>query len=183
MSEEAPHGTANPEPDDEQTGSARSVVVGGSQGVIYGDRTTNSFESIAMVVAGATLLPFLQALWGAAGTRVGERLDDATRGALRRVLRRELEESPLGDSADYRHLTSPGGTRIRIDADMPEQALSQLLTLAFEPLEEDGPDVPALVRWTSGGWLATVARSGQLHDLNWDTGRSCWVDASATPTA
>ncbi|WP_406242765.1 hypothetical protein [Streptomyces anulatus] len=143
----------------------------------------NSIQSIAMVFAGATLLPFLQALWGAAGTRVGERLDDATRGALRRVLRRELEESPLGDSADCRHLTSPGGTRIRIDADMPEQALSQLLTLAFEPLEEDGPDVPALVRWTSGGWLATVARSGQLHDLNWDTGRSCWVDASATPTA
>lgn len=150
MSEEAPHGMANPEPDDEQTGSARSVVIGKSRVVIYVERTTNSFESIAMLVAGATLLPFLQALSGAAGTRAGERLDDATRGALRRVLRRELEESPLGDSADYRHLTSPGGTRIRIDADMPEQALSQLLTLAFEPLEEDGPDVPALVRWTSG---------------------------------
>ncbi|WP_257138059.1 hypothetical protein [Streptomyces sp. b84] len=151
--------------------------------MIYGDPTTNSFESIAMLVAGATLLPFLHALWGAAGTRVGERLDDATHGALRRVLRRELEESSLGGSAAYRHLTSPGGTRIRIDADMPVQALSQLLTLAFEPLEEDGPDVPALVRWISGGWLATVARSGQLYDLNWDAERSCWVGASATPTA
>lgn len=96
MSEEAPHETANPEPDDAQTRTEPFVMVREEArgAVIRGDE--NSVQSIAMFVAGATLLPFLQALWGAAGTRVGERLDDVTRGALRRVLRRELEESPRG---------------------------------------------------------------------------------------
>ncbi|MFI7320183.1 hypothetical protein [Streptomyces venezuelae] len=141
-----------------------------------------SDQAVVMFVAGATLLPFLQAMWSAVGTRIGERLDDAARGALGRVLRRELEETPLRDAATHRYLRSSGGTRVRIDADMPEEALRQLLTMAFEPLEEGARDVPALVRWTSDGWLATVARSGRLYDLNWDLERSCWVDVSARPT-
>ncbi|MER6408296.1 hypothetical protein ABT269_33395 [Streptomyces viridosporus] len=180
MSAELPRETASPEPPTQP-----EPVVGdeeAAQGSI--DTVANGTDqSIVMFVAGATLLPFLQAVWGAVGTRIGERLDDTTRSALSRVLRRELEETPLRDGATHRHLRSPGGTRIRIDAGMPEEALQQLLTMAFEPLEEGGSDVPALVRWTSGSWLATVARSGRLCDLNWDAERSCWVDASATPTA
>ncbi|NEB04324.1 hypothetical protein [Streptomyces sp. SID13726] len=136
------------------------------------------------IAAGATLLPFLQALAGAVGTRVGERLDDAARGALRRLLRRELEEGAPGESGPApRFLTTQGGTRIRLDADLPEEALPQLLTMAFGPLEEGDPDAPALVRWTSAGWLATVADSGQLHDLNWDFGRSEWVGSTASPAS
>ncbi|MFJ2101487.1 hypothetical protein ACIOHR_30440 [Streptomyces anulatus] len=64
-----------------------------------------------------------------------------------------------------------------------EEALPELLVMAFERLEEGDPDAPALVRWTSAGWLATVVLSGQLYDLNWDIERSDWVGFPASPTA
>ncbi|WP_330476767.1 hypothetical protein OG301_00155 [Streptomyces platensis] len=157
---------------------SKSVAIGRDpQGsFVIGDN-----NSVAMFIAGATLLPFLQALWAVVGTRIGERLDDATRGALRRLLRRELEEG-FGSSPTPRLLTTPAGTQIRLDADTPEEALPQLLSMAFERLEEGVPNAPALVRWTSAGWLATVARSGQLYDLTWDIERSDWVGPSASPT-
>ena len=148
MSAEPARGTASPEsaPEPEHAGGEEEAAQR-SFGVV----ANSSPDAIVMFVAGATLLPFLQAMWGAVGARIGERLDDTTRGALSRVLRRELEETPLRDGATHRYLRSPGGTRVGIDAGMPEEALQQLLTMAFEPLEEGGPDVPALVRWTSGG--------------------------------
>ncbi len=144
-----------------------------------------SSSQVAYFAAAATLLPFLQALGTAVGTRIGERLDDATRGALRRILRRELERStsrtsdPSGISGIS--LATPGGTRIRLDADTPAEALPQLLTMRFERLEEQGSDAPGLVRWTQEGWLATIARSGQLCDLTWDPGRTTWVADSTPP--
>ncbi|MER7929788.1 hypothetical protein ABTY96_42785 [Streptomyces sp. NPDC096057] len=153
----------------------------------FGDRAHihhggGNYNFAYAVVAGSALLPFLQALGTAVGTRVGERLDDATRGALRRILRRELEQrAPRGSSPAPRVLSSPGGTRIRLDPDMPEEALAQLLTLVFERLEAGDPDAPALVRWTPTGWLATVARAGQLYDLSWDSQRSQWVESPAPP--
>lgn len=134
----------------------------------------------AMFVAGATLLPFLQALGTAMGTRIGERLDDTTRRALRKILRRELEGGETcGDSPTPKLLATQGGTQIQLDADMPEEALPQLLAMTFEPLE--GGDTAALVRWTQTGWLATVARSGQLYDLRWDSQRSDWVGHPSSP--
>ncbi|MEU8669457.1 hypothetical protein OG333_37250 (plasmid) [Streptomyces anulatus] len=150
---------------------------------VQGTVVIGNHNSAAMFIAGATLLPFLQALWGVMGTRIGERLDDTARGALRRILRRELEQGRArGNSPAPRLLTTPGGTQIRLDADMPEEALPHLLDMVFERLEEGDPDAPALVRWTPAGWLATVARSGQLYDLSWDSQRSDWVRLPASPT-
>jgi hypothetical protein len=136
MSAEPARETASPD-----SASQPELVVGEGEGA---ERSTGTVvndpdQAVVMFVAGATLLPFLQAVWGAVGTRIGERLDDTARGALSRILRRELEETPLRDAATHRYLRSSGGTRVRIDADMPEEALRQLLTMAFEPLEEGPP--------------------------------------------
>ncbi|WP_141666029.1 hypothetical protein [Streptomyces hirsutus] len=140
-------------------------------------------NSVVAFVAAATLLPFLQALGTAVGTRVGEHLDAGTRKTLRRILRRELERgTPREGSPLPGVLTTQAGTRIRFDADTPEEALPQLLAMTFERLEQGASDLPALVRWTAAGWLATVARSGQLYDLNWDPERTEWVPVASPPT-
>ncbi|MFE5097357.1 hypothetical protein ACFRCI_45525 [Streptomyces sp. NPDC056638] len=148
-----------------------------------GEAIAHTGEAVAVFAATATLLPFLQALGTTVGTRVGERLNDATRGTLRRILRRELErETPRAGRPLPGILTTPAGTRIRFDTDTPEEALPQLLAMTFERLEQDVPDLPALVRWTPTGWLATVASAGQLYDLNWDPEQTEWVPAPSPPT-
>lgn len=177
----------NPKPPESQglppaTPSPWDIRVSNAQGVQVGVVSSQVFFFAA---ATATLVPFLQALGTVVGTRIGERLDDATRGALRRMLRRELEQATPGASgpASIRLSTTSGGTRIQLDAGMPEEALPQLLSMTFERLEEDGSDAPALVRWTQAGWLATVARSGQLCDLIWDAQREDWVPTLSPPTS
>jgi hypothetical protein len=134
-----------------------------------------------MFIAGATLVPFLQTLSAVVGTRTGERLDDATRGLLRRLLRHELQQGDPGGDGPPRFLETPAGTRIRLSADTPAEALPQLLAMAFEQLEQDSSEAQALVRWTPAGWLATVARSGQLYDLTWDPEQTTWVADSPPP--
>ncbi|MER7178139.1 hypothetical protein ABT404_01345 [Streptomyces hyaluromycini] len=170
--EPLPENPTTPEPERIRSGCVQGTMVVGNY---------NSVGSAAVFLAGATLLPFVQAVWAVVGTRAGERLDDTTRGALRRILRRELEQgAPRGSSPAPRLLTTPGGTQIRLDADMPEEALPQLLAMVFERLEEGDLNAPALVRWHPAGWLATVARSGQLYDLTWDSRRSDWVRSPAS---
>lgn len=138
---------------------------------------------LGMFIAGATLLPFLQSLAAVVGTRAGERLDGATHGILRRLLRRELEQAGPGGDCPPRFLETSAGTRIRLSADTPVEALPQLLAMTFEQLEQDSPDTQALVRWTPAGWLATVTRSGQLYDLTWDPEQTNWVADSPPPPA
>lgn len=172
MPEEPPAGNpATPESERPDPPGPGSIVINrrGDSGVVYNAGS----NGVVMFIAGATVLPFLQALWAVVGTRVGERLDDATRRALRRILRRELEQGARGSSPEPRILVTEGGTKVQLDPDMPEEALPQLLYMVFDRLEEDADAV--LVRWTPAGWLATVARAGRLHDLKWDRGRLDWV--------
>ncbi|MFE7759744.1 hypothetical protein, partial [Streptomyces sp. NPDC057429] len=148
------------------------------------DNALFTVEAVTAFAATATLLQFLQALGTTVGTRIGERLDDATRGTLRRILRRELErEAPSTARPLPGILTTSAGTQIRFDVDTPEEALPQLLAMTFERLERDVPDLPALIRWTPAGWLATVASSGQLYDLKWDPERTEWLPSLPPPTS
>ncbi|MFC5959017.1 hypothetical protein ACFP51_32655 [Streptomyces pratens] len=140
---------------------------------------SGSLDMVMSFAAAATLVPFLQALSGAVGTKVATRLDDATRRTVRRVLRRELRRFDQRSTRALGTLATTGGTQIRFEAHTPEDALPQLLAMTFETIERPAPDVPALVRWTPAGWLATVSRSGQLHDLHWDPEQVAWI--STTP--
>ncbi|MGW2788080.1 hypothetical protein ACWC3X_44205 [Streptomyces populi] len=124
---------------------------------------------------GATLVPFLQALSSTLGTKVATRLDDATRRTVRRVLRRELPQFDQRSTRALGTLSTTGGTQIRFEAHTPEEALPQLLAMTFDTIEQPTPDAPALVRWTGSGWLATVSRSGQLHDFRWDPEQAVWI--------
>ncbi|MFD8738503.1 hypothetical protein ACFV06_26820 [Streptomyces sp. NPDC059618] len=130
---------------------------------------------VGVAVATAALAPFLQSLVSALGTRVGERLDDATRARLGRLLRRQIPAQ--SDRGSMFLLSGSERTRIQIDIDMPPEALRLLPGMDLEGLEE-GSDIPALLRWTPAGWLATVSRSHQLEDLLWNAERGAW-----TPTA
>ncbi|WP_225828782.1 hypothetical protein [Streptomyces naphthomycinicus] len=141
-------------------------------------------DKVAVFLAAATLVPFLQAVASAVGSDVGARLNRATRSALKQILQRELERESSAGETVQKVLTTPRGTRVCLDTDMPEEALAQLLVMTFETLEPDNSDIPALVRWTSAGWLATVVRVGGLTDRVWDPERAEWVaphDHRTTP--
>lgn len=138
-----------------------------------------SVDMYFAAAAAATLAPFLQALSSTLGTKIATRLDDATRRTVRRVLRRELPRVDQRSTRALGILATSGGTQIRFEAHTPEDALPQLLAMTFETIERPTPDVPALVRWTPTGWLATVSRSGQLHDFRWDPAQAVWIPATS----
>ncbi|MFF3617404.1 hypothetical protein [Streptomyces sp. NPDC002580] len=159
--------------DSEQTDFAATYRLITSDGFRTLEEGQQVGDLAVWAVATVALAPFLQAVATVVGTRAGERLDDATRTRLRRLLRRRIPPRP--DNRASMLLTSISGkTRIQVDVAMPEGALPLLLTMTLDQLEA-GSNTQALVRWTQAGWLATVSRSQQLEDLIWNAERQEWT--------
>ncbi len=121
--------------------------------------------------------PFLQAMATHFGSRLAGAIDEATRTALRRFLRREAAERS-GTSAAPINLRTDHGWRVTFDPDTPAEALAQLLdihTATAPPLATE-PEPRLTWQQPGPGWQLVGVESGTLVLRAWDPAAKCWGD-------
>lgn len=134
---------------------------------------------IPALITGMALAPLLGAVATHFGNRLAGAIDEATRTALRRFLRRELPDAAA--NAGVRHgpiaLQNEQGWSVLVHEELPAEAIGQLLALHAAPvpdLARDAPGTPQLV-WDRGRWLlAGWSTDGpSLH--RWDVELGNWI--------
>ena len=90
---------------------------------------------VALVLVSMGLVPFVQAVVGAFGTRLADAIDAGTRRAVRRLLRRVHEEPEVPGEPDRVQVSvsltdEDSGARVMLADDLPAEAVAQLVRLA-----------------------------------------------------
>jgi hypothetical protein len=120
--------------------------------------------------------PFLQAVAAHFGSLLAGAVDERTRAAVRRFLRREAAER-AGTSAAPLSLRTDHGWRVTFDAELPAEALAQLLELhsATPPQPLWNEPAPRL-SWQhhGGGWLLAGVAADGVVTYTWDAGARSW---------
>jgi hypothetical protein len=122
------------------------------------------------------LVPFVQAVVAAFGTKLADAIDDRTRRAVRRLLRRTHQPPAVpGDPERIQvsvSLNSDTGVRVLLDDDLPAEAVAQLVRIATAgPAVSDG-----VVLWhpkasLDGHWY--VESDGRFTAV-WDSDARDW---------
>lgn len=127
------------------------------------------------VLVTLALAPFVQAVAAAFGTRLAQAIDEGTRHAVRRLLRRayqpaeEVEvRSPWIRRASVQLRDERTGARITIDDELPAEAVAQLVVLA-----QVGPVPAGEVFWSPRG-----DRAGRWYVWSDSRRQSVWDPAA-----
>ncbi|MEE4597300.1 hypothetical protein V2J94_36345 [Streptomyces sp. DSM 41524] len=138
------------------------------------DSTAGRYVGEALVVLAAA--PFVQAVATHFGNRLAGAVDESTRSAVRRFLRRQVEEQRGGASTGARRLLlrpENGWGKIIVPLDLPPEGLAQL----FDLCDEGPPDGIGFCRvsWVRDGWICVprVNPEGALYQ--WDGQAKDWI--------
>lgn len=134
-------------------------------------------DFMTSVAIGMAAAPFLQAVASHFGTRLAEAMDDRTRTAVRRFLRRQVEENsdPQIDRDRPRHieLRTERGWFLTFPEDLPAEALAQLVDLcSTDPPAER---TAGMIDWKSDRWQATAHVDGRFAQYVWDAEANGWI--------
>ncbi|WP_154685905.1 SCO5717 family growth-regulating ATPase [Streptomyces himastatinicus] len=128
---------------------------------------------VAATVATAAA-PFISAIATHFGNRLAGAIDEATRTAVRRFLRRQVGQEPGVEPRRIELRTEQGG-RITFSPDLPVEALKQLPDLcAAEPPQSD---IRLVISWRSEGWTCFGAIDGEFVSYGWDAESKRWAPA------
>ncbi|MGW8876377.1 hypothetical protein [Streptomyces mirabilis] len=155
----------------EYTGDAVAQGGNANTGIVHGQ--------IPALIAGMTLAPFLTAVVTHFGNRLAGAVDETTRTALRRFMRRELPDAAVNDGV--RHgpiaLQNEHGWSVLVHEELPAEAIGQLVALHAAPVPGLGRDAPGITqlvwdrnRWLLAGWSAD---GPALH--RWDAELGNWT--------
>lgn len=156
----------------------------------WSDRDGHGAGIDAVVLATATLAPFVAAVAASLGNKVGEGINEALLRILRRLprpailyrhsllssgLRRDGDDEGLPSEEELRALTvsTESGSRIQISTHTPDSAYSILLDIDFRAVHDIG-DVPTTVRWIHDSWHAVSMKDGQIVLHRWDAATRRW---------
>jgi hypothetical protein len=92
-------------------------------------------STVALVLVTMGLLPFVQAVVGAFGSKLADAIDARTRRAVRRLLGRVHEQPDVPGQPDRIQVSvsltdEDTGTRVMLADDLPAEAVAQLVRLA-----------------------------------------------------
>jgi hypothetical protein len=134
-----------------------TVVVGNQNNVMFS------------VAAGMAAAPFLQAIATHFGTKLAGQIDEATRVAVRRFLRRESAhvQVSLTESHDAISLRTEAGWSLRVPVDIPAEALGQLLTLQGAPHPALSSTPVPVLKWRESAWWVVGVNNGLIVEHRW----------------
>jgi hypothetical protein len=114
--------------------------------------------------------PFLQAVATHFGTKLAGAIDETTRVAVRRFLRREaaLDQGGSADPQAPIALRTDAGWALLIPVDVPAEALGQLLALQNATPPVLSTDPTPRMAWRESAWWVTGVNFGAIVELRWD---------------
>ncbi|MFJ5547991.1 hypothetical protein [Streptomyces sp. NPDC093225] len=131
---------------------------------------------VAALVGTMAATPFLQAVATHFGSALAGSIDEATRGAVRRFLRREVARAPAPTEPESSpmYLHTERGWVLVVDAELPAEALQHLLLAekAAAPALDASPP-PRLV-WGGVTWRLTGVRDGGIAEHTWEPAAGRW---------
>ncbi|MFJ4627031.1 hypothetical protein [Streptomyces sp. NPDC088847] len=171
-----------------QMGEKAGPEAGGDTAWMYEEqqRAVWSWEAI---VASMAAVPFLQALATHFGNRFATAVDEGTRKAVRRFLRRQVDEHGVsrlvtrasGSSGPRQiHLQTEHGWTVVFDDDLTAEGLAQLVDLCQTappvPADELSPGTPAVIYRHRDHWATTgvSAREAAFFVFEWDAEAKRW---------
>ncbi|MEV8313736.1 hypothetical protein AB0Q95_06145 [Streptomyces sp. NPDC059900] len=136
-------------------------------GVAY--NITQMIVQTGAVIAATT---FLQTLVQHFGSRLAGTLDDGTRTAVRRFLRRQQRDS--GGLEAGIQLRTEQGWRVSLTPDVPAEALLQLSDIC--DADPPHPDIaPFLISYGRGSWEGWGGIDGEFAFYRWDPAEKRWA--------
>ncbi|MGW3657095.1 hypothetical protein ACWD6R_16000 [Streptomyces sp. NPDC005151] len=134
------------------------------------------YDLLSRLEASAVLAaaPFLAAVATHFGNRLAGRLDDATRSAVRRFLRRQARQLG-GVESRYIELRTEQGWRITFSPSVPAEALGQLPDLCAADAPQS--DIRFVISWRIEGWTCFGAIDGEFVSYRWDAEEKRWTSA------
>lgn len=132
-----------------------------------------TFLAVAGTMAAA---PFLQALATHFGTKLAGTIDETTRAAVRRFLRRQSDE-PWRTSERPRpiSLRTERGWMLTLDSDLPAEALGQLLVVEAATPPDLADEPPPHLSWAQTAWRLVGVKDGTIAELAWDHEANHWI--------
>ncbi|WP_048579566.1 hypothetical protein [Streptomyces viridochromogenes] len=137
---------------------------------MYYDMLSRLAETGAVLAAA----PFLAAVATHFGNRLAGRLDDATRSAVRRFLRRTARQQ-TGEERRSIELRTERGWRITFSPSLPAEALGQLPDLCAA--ESPRSDIRFVISWRTEGWTCFGALDGEFVSYRWEAEGKRWTPA------
>lgn len=145
------------------------------------DEKTRGASDVLVAVAAVSATPFLQAVATHFGNRLAGTIDESTRAAFRRFLRRDVAELPDGDEAAPGLgpivLTTDRGWIVKLELDTPPEAMAQLQRIQHGPdpeLELASFPTPQLA-WRDSAWRLRGVHGGVIVEWSWDTEGATWA--------
>jgi hypothetical protein len=137
----------------------------------------SAYDTLSWLVAASAVsaTPFVQALLSELGTRSGQAIDNRTRQAARRFLRRHTTAEIPGTPRVGRVRTTYGWLVI-FEQTLPAEGVVQLAGLCESeaPSGSEGqPVAPGQIHWIGGRWMASAGEGVALFE--WDDAGNEWV--------
>ncbi|GAA0479656.1 hypothetical protein [Streptomyces olivaceiscleroticus] len=147
------------------------------QGYGYPQPGSGMADLVTTAAVTMAVTPFLQAVAAHFGTKLAGAIDDGTRAAVRRFLRRESgrrAEVPQAESPRPLGLRTEQGWHVVIPVDIPAEALPQLdvVGLAPPPL---APEPTPCIQWIGNAWHVMGAQDGVTVLWRWDAATGRWT--------
>lgn len=163
--------------EDDEEWSELQLRVDPEDGPWLAHSLTHVIAQASVVIAATT---FLQTVTQHFGNRLLGTIDDGTRAAVRRFLRRQNLQA--GSLAAEIELRTERGWRVSFTPDVPAEALQQLSDLcnADPPHPELGS---FLINYGRGGWEGWGGVDGEFTHYRWEPEGQCWTPRQPIPGA
>lgn len=133
---------------------------------------------VTTVAVTMAVTPFLQAVAAHFGSKLAGAVDEGTRAAVRRFLRRESgrRSGGLGSESDRPiDLRNDLGWHVVIPVALPAEALPQLVALQNAPSPYLAPEPTPCIQWIGNAWHVMGARDGTTVLWRWDAAAGHWT--------
>jgi hypothetical protein len=132
-------------------------------------------DSVVVISVALAATPFLQAVATHFGTRLAGVIDETTRAAVQRFLRRTATgPGPREESRASIRLTTDNGWSVVLGVDTPAEAIAQLQQIHDGPVPELAESPAPRLVWREGAWWLQAVREGALVEQTWDAERAIW---------
>ncbi|MGI5467575.1 hypothetical protein [Streptomyces sp. CA-132043] len=135
-------------------------------------------DLVATAALTMAVTPFLQAIATHFGSKLAGAVDDGTRAAVRRFLRRESGQRANGaqpESARPISLRTQHGWHVVIPVEIPAEALAQLQDVEFAVPPQLAPEPIPCIQWIGNAWHVMGAHDGATVLWRWDTAAGRWT--------
>ncbi|WP_030610610.1 hypothetical protein [Streptomyces sclerotialus] len=135
-------------------------------------------DMLTTVAVTMAVTPFLQAVAAHFGNRLAGAVDEGTRAAVRRFLRRESgrRTGDLRSESDGPiDLRNEHGWHVVIPVEVPAEALPQLFALQSAPSPYLAAEPTPCIQWIGDAWHVMGARDGVTVLWRWDAAEGRWT--------